>query len=252
MVAISGVRTLAIAAALLFSAAESLPNLRILPLGDSITKGSRSSHGNGCRGTLRQHLIARGIKVDMVGSLRTGGSIRDNDHEGHSGGYLAEMQSYLALSVRTRPNLVLIHAGTNNMDKNVDVDVADALMDSIIDDALAASPSALVLVAPVIWANDPDMQARTDAFNLKLADVVERRQGEGQHVLLAPKADIGPDDLADKKHPNDAGYKKMASAWFDAISEGDGRGWLAPPDKIDREELPCMGLGYREACDKGR
>lgn len=56
--------------------------LRILPLGASITAGQGSSDGNGYRSYLQQDLA--GTTMQYVGSLRSG-SMTDNYHEGHSG-----------------------------------------------------------------------------------------------------------------------------------------------------------------------
>lgn len=57
-------------------------DLRILPLGASITAGQGSSDGNGYREYLQQDLA--GMTMQYVGSLRSG-SMADNYHEGHSG-----------------------------------------------------------------------------------------------------------------------------------------------------------------------
>ncbi|KAK2772911.1 hypothetical protein FQN52_004812 [Onygenales sp. PD_12] len=230
-----------------FITAQDLPNLRILPLGDSITKGSLSRDGNGYRKRLRDKLTAYGtgsdFGVDMVGSLRDG-KMQDKDHEGHSGERLAQINDYRKLAIRARPNVVLVHAGTNDMDKGTDsqLDLAPSIMERIIDGLFEDAPDATVLVAPVIWANDPRMNKRTDAFNAKLETNVRARQKQGKHILTIPIA-IGPDDLADRKHPNDAGYEKMAQAWFDGILDAHGRGWLKAPKKVDPEALPGMGLG---------
>ncbi|KAL8899223.1 MAG: hypothetical protein Q9207_006304 [Kuettlingeria erythrocarpa] len=56
--------------------------LRILPLGASITAGQGSSDGNGYREYLQQDLT--GTTMQYVGSLRSG-SMAGNYHEGHSG-----------------------------------------------------------------------------------------------------------------------------------------------------------------------
>ncbi|KAE8375668.1 SGNH hydrolase-type esterase domain-containing protein [Aspergillus bertholletiae] len=226
-------------------AAGGLPDLRIMPLGDSITKGNGSPDMNGYRGKLRQKLLAdvKGTDstVDMIGSLRNG-KMKDNDHEGHSGKYLADIREYLELSLAAQPNIACVHAGTNNMDKEVDLDKADSLIASIIDRLFQGSPGVTVLVAPVIWANDPRMQANTDAYNRKLAAIIQNRQTQGQHILSVP-IDITADDLSDKKHPNKDGYAKMAAAWHDAIRVAHGRGWIKPPVKVDADKLPGMGLG---------
>ncbi|KAM7213660.1 hypothetical protein V8F06_010981, partial [Rhypophila decipiens] len=197
-----------------------LPNLRILPLGDYITKGSLSSQDNGYHGPLRSKLLSYpDSQVDMIGSLRNG-QMLDNDHEGHSGEYLHQILSHVSKSIPAKPNVVLIHAGTNNMDKGLDIDQAPELMESIIEQVFAGSPNAVVLLAPVIWADEPDMQARTDVFNEQLGGIIERRQKAGDNIL------------------------KMADAWFKAIQEANGKGWIKAPDKVDPSKLPGMGLGY--------
>lgn len=229
-----------------FVAAVILPDLRIMPLGDSITKGNGSPDRNGYRGILRQKLLAieedTNFAVDMIGSLRDG-EMRDNNHEGHSGKYLVDILSYIDLSLPAKPNVVLVHAGTNNMDKEVDLDKADSLIESIIDKLFQGSPNATVLVAPVIWANDPRMQANTDAFNKKLVFIIERKQENGQHILSVP-IEITAADLDDRKHPNKDGYGKMAAAWYNAILDAHSREWIEPPAKVDANKLPGMGLGF--------
>ncbi|KAK2795777.1 hypothetical protein FQN52_003627 [Onygenales sp. PD_12] len=229
-------------------AAADLPPLRIMPLGDSITKGNKSPDMNGYRGPLREKLLADQKTVDMIGSLRDG-SMKDNNHEGHSGKYLADIREYLELSLLAKPNVVLVHAGTNNMDKEVDLDKADSLITSIIDRLFQGSPDAVVLVAPVIWANDPRMQANTDAYNKKLASIIKQKQDKGDHILSVP-IDITIADLADKKHPNGAGYGKMATAWYNAIQDAHRRGWIRSPTKVDPDELPGMGLGSGNSITK--
>ena len=170
----------------LFVATEELPNLRIMPLGDSITKGNGSPDGNGYREMLREKLITAqegtNSSTDIIGSLQNG-NMTDNDHEGHSGKCLADIREYLELSLPAKPNIVLVHAGTNNMDLEEDLDEADILIESIIDRLFEGSPGITVLVAPVIWANDPRMQANTDIFNEKLGVIIDRKRQDGRHIL---------------------------------------------------------------------
>lgn len=227
-----------------FTAAQSLPALRIQTLGDSITKGSGSSDGNGYRKRLRNKLTHHGFAVDMIGSLRNG-DMPDNDHEGHSGKYLADIAQYWKRSIQARPNVVLIHAGTNNMDKEVDLAIAPRLIESIIDDIFSAASDAAILVAPVIWANSARMQANTDAFNHQLEQIILEKQQAGKHILSV-RTNIGLPDLSDMKHPNNAGYEKMASAWYSAVIEAQGRGWLSKPRSVSPNDLPGMGLGSRD------
>ncbi|CAI6079183.1 unnamed protein product [Clonostachys chloroleuca] len=226
------------------SAAVDIVNLRlrILPLGDSITKGSGSSTVNGYRGPLRDKLTEFGASVDMIGTLRNG-NMKDNNHEGHSGEYLGDIKNYWQKPMQARPNVVLIHAGTNNMDKEVDLDTAPQLITGIIDGIFDAASDVTVLVAPVIWANDARMQRNTDAFNAKLAQIVVLKQQAGKHILLTPIPISSTADLSDKKHPNNAGYAKFADAWYLNIREAVNRGWVKDAVKVDASKITGVGLG---------
>lgn len=229
--------------------AQSLPNLRIMPLGDSITKGSGSSHGAGYRRPLREKLTGRGANVDMIGTLHNGNMV-DNDHQGHSGEFLMEIKEYWKRSIDARPNVVCIHAGTNNMDKGRDLDIAPDLMEEIVDGIFSRAPDVTILLAPVIWANSDAMNRNTDAFNAKLKTMISAKQGAGKHILPVPVS-IGINDLDDMKHPNDQGYNKMATAWYEAILEANKRGWLKDPVKVDPNKLPGRGLGTGSTSGNG-
>jgi hypothetical protein len=39
-------------------------------------------------------------------------------------------------------------------------------------------------------------------------------------------------DLADALHPNDEGYIKMATAWYNAIQQASLNGWISPPQAV--------------------
>ncbi|RYO93705.1 hypothetical protein DL766_004757 [Monosporascus sp. MC13-8B] len=215
--------------------------LRIQPLGDSITKGSGSSDGNGYRRHFREMLADIAADIDMIGSL-VDGTMEDSSHEGHSGSFLAEIRGYARSSLGANPNVVLLHAGTNNMDLEVDVDAAPGLVQGIIDDILDRLPDTTVIVAKTIWANDRRMQANTDAFNARIHELVAENERAGKHVLLADMSGIiTSDDLKDRKHPNDKGYRKMATVWLDAIKVEIEKGWIRNP--MEPSEKDGVGLG---------
>ncbi|KAF5018448.1 hypothetical protein F66182_9568 [Fusarium sp. NRRL 66182] len=222
--------------------ASALPNLRIMPLGDSITRGNGARDQMGYRSRLRQRLTNLGTSVDLVGSLKYPPNRADNDHEGHSGTVLAQINTYWQLSIAAQPNVVLIHAGTNNMDLEIDLEGSPGVLAEIIDGIFEEAPETTVLVAPVIWANDTRMQQNTDRFNPHVTAIVEERQEDGKHILEVP-INITVADLWDTKHPNDRGYDKMASGWLHAILEADERGWLEEPIPRDPASFPGVGLG---------
>lgn len=234
---------------ILLASAQSLPALRIMPLGDSITKGSLSSDTTGYRRRLREKLLTKAPDVDMIGSLHDGNMI-DSDHEGHSGEYLAEIAQYYKRSINARPNIVCIHAGTNNMDKQRDIDIAPDIFTSIINGIWETAPDATIVVTPVIWANIEEMNRRSDVYNAKIKSIIADKQKDGKHILTA-SVSIGLSDLADLKHPNDKGYEKMAVAWYNAILEANEKGWIKSPVKVDQSKLLGMGLGYGSTSGNG-
>ncbi|KAF4960064.1 hypothetical protein FSARC_10559 [Fusarium sarcochroum] len=237
----SAIAMVAVFVALLIPSATALPNIRVLPLGDSITKGTGSTGLVGYRGPLRQQILKQGVKANMVGTLKNGNMV-DGDHEGHSGKFLADINGYWQTPIKARPNVVLIHAGTNNMDKGIDLDIAADILADIVDGIFKVASDVTICVAPVIWANNAKMQANTDIFNPKVRSLIASRQKAGKHILEVP-IDIKVDDLDDDKHPNDQGYEKMANAWLKAILQADQRGWLKTPIKMSPDDAPGTGLG---------
>ncbi|PGH27049.1 hypothetical protein AJ80_01235 [Polytolypa hystricis UAMH7299] len=204
-------------------------SLRIMPLGDSITRGSLSTNTNGYRGPLQARLS--GTTFDFIGTL-VDGDMKDRSHQGHSGKFLSDIESYSLLSIRARPNVILLHGGTNDVDLQRDVSTAPERLGSIIDQLLDRCPDAVVFVAKIIGAKDAALQSRIDAFNSGVAKEVESRASSGKHVLLVDMSTIlNTADLADKKHPNDSGYSKMADSWYEAILEADAKGWIGKPVK---------------------
>jgi hypothetical protein len=72
------------ASALAAAPAQAVP-LKIMPLGDSITFGTESTHGNGYRGYLQDLLNGTSTDYDFVGTLNDGSGGYDLDHFGIPG-----------------------------------------------------------------------------------------------------------------------------------------------------------------------
>ncbi len=117
----------------LFTGRPALCQVRIMPLGDSITRGDFSGEPDegrqtGYRLELWNRLRQNGYDVDFVGSLNSGflNAGFDSGHEGHSGwtayeilnGRLQDPQAgNLASWLNTyRPEIVLLHIGTNGLE----------------------------------------------------------------------------------------------------------------------------------------
>lgn len=192
--------------------------LRIMPLGDSITEGARSSDGGGYRTHLYGILARAGVPVDFVGSRR-GGSGPDIDHEGHSGWAIAELTHQIDGWLTTyRPDVVLLHAGTNDMNSDISASRAPERLATLIRHISRNLPQADVYVAEIIGTRKVDngavLQRRADGFNARIPQVVA---AAGRHVHLVDQHAIRDALIADKLHPNDAGYAAMAANWGRAL-----------------------------------
>ncbi|KAJ7874945.1 lipolytic enzyme [Mycena olivaceomarginata] len=167
-------------------------NLKIMPLGASLTYGTASSDLNGYRATLDLLLAGDGNTVDMVGSQKSG-NFTDPDHEGYPGFIISQIDAKgIAAMPVQQPNIVTLAAGTNDMLQNV---------------APADAPARLVTAIQDIWMR---LQRRS-SYPVILVDA---------HAVVA----VG--DLADGTHPNDAGYKRIAKVFYDGIQERFSKGWI--------------------------
>ncbi|MGV9386538.1 GDSL-type esterase/lipase family protein [Nonomuraea sp. NPDC003707] len=204
--------------------------LRVMPLGDSITYGVESSDGNGYRDELYAYLKDSWSSVDFVGSVKAG-EMSDKDNQGHPGKRIGEIAAFAYCTVpRYQPNVITLHAGTNDMNQNYNLPAAPTRLRKLINQALAHSPRATVLVAKLIPTGKAGLQPRIDAYNAALPGMVRDLQSEGKHVLLVDMKRVPVSDgLQDDAHPTDAGYAKMADAWYGAISAADDKGWIQTP-----------------------
>ncbi|MFF3846426.1 GDSL-type esterase/lipase family protein [Streptomyces sp. NPDC002328] len=204
--------------------------LRVMPLGDSITYGVESSDGNGYRDELYDYLKGSASSVDFVGTVKAG-SMSDRDNEGHPGDLIDEIASFAYCSVpRYQPNVITLHAGTNDMNRNHELASAPARLKRLINQALTHSPRATVLVAQLIPTGKAGLQPRIDAYNAALPGMVRDLQREGKHVLLVDmRRVLVSDGLENDAHPTDAGYAKMAHAWYGSVLLASAKGWLQTP-----------------------
>ncbi len=193
--------------------------LRLMPLGDSITAGYRSTTGDGYRGPLWKELTEQGNAVDFVGSQR-GGAMLDPDHEGYYGAKIDEVAKVIPRELGLyQPNVILLHLGSNDLNGNYEVATAPDRLAALIDQITTAAPKADVLVAQIICDSNADVQARIAAYNAQIPAIVQARAKAGKHVYLVSMSAITPADLNDGLHPSDTGYQKMADAWDASIQK---------------------------------
>jgi lysophospholipase L1-like esterase len=224
-------------------AVSSVALLRIMPLGDSITYGLGSTDGAGYRADLARRLAAAGFRADFVGSQRSGPIGADDDNEGHGGWTIAQLtvgvDGWLGAY---RPDVVLLHAGTNDVHRTNCANAAvrlGLLLDRIRRDA----PATQVFVAEIVGSGSLGLQLRIARYNADVVRMVTARADPLLHLV-----DQGA-VRAPYLHPNDAGYAAMADIWFTAVArsavvtEGPGKprpaavpgrgSWITAPSRTD-------------------
>lgn len=226
--------------------------LRIMPLGDSITEGWLSSDGNGYRLDLRNLLVASGsTNIDFIGSNSNGNNNPDNQHEGFGGYTINQIFTSLKADhyIFQNPNVVLLHAGTNDIWRDPPADPYDgapARLGSLIDYILCNDPTTVLLVALII--TNAQAADRTSVYNSKLFDIVAPRYKAGYKVRLVDFSSITDSDLTDGVHPTDSGYNKMAQIWFKAM-ENLPSDWITAPLAPDSGSLSGH---YAETCARDK
>lgn len=209
--------------------------LRIMPLGASITHGFLSSDKNGYREHLRNSIIEGGNDVDMVGN-NPEGDMEDNENEGWPGLIIDEVREKAEEAApQWRPNVYLINVGTNDCVKDIDIPGAGGRMEQLLQVLYDAGPEATVILSTLLVNGDEDANTRTTEVNEQIKQLVADQQEAGRPIVLVDfqgENGLTLDDIQDGVHPTDDGYAKMAPLWFDALVDADSRGFLQAPAEI--------------------
>lgn len=164
-----------------------------------------------------------GLKFDFVGSENSGnGSSFDSDHEGHSalragrllGGLPVWLQGYT-------PDIVLLHAGTNDaLDGNTTESTVNDLM-QIIDVLRADNPNVVILLAKLIPIADPEANEIINSLNAEIDGIAAEKNTLQSPVIVVDQNTyfITKYDTYDGVHPNRSGEVVMADRWFAAIMQ---------------------------------
>lgn len=161
-----------------------------------------------------------GHPVEYIGSQVSGDNNPDNHHEGFGFQRISVILDHVKEDavLAQQPNLVLIHAGTNDNDfatAEEPYDQAPTRLEALLDHVLCHDPYAVVLLAKLI--ENKYNGSQTALFNSAVPDIVKSRYSQGYKVALVDMTPVQGGELADLLHPSDAGYKHMAEIWYDAI-----------------------------------
>ncbi len=189
--------------------------IKILPLGDSITDGITAQ--GAYRTKLWKNITSNGLTVDFVGSLTGGPSdLGDRNHEGHSGWRIDQISNNINSWMDTyKPQIVLLHIGTNDISQKYDLGNAPARLSDLVDKICAKLPTdGKLYVASII----PISYADVRSYNSQVSTIIQNKSNQGKPVYLVDMySALTTNDLADGVHPSANGYNKMGDVWFNAI-----------------------------------
>ncbi|GAA2590112.1 hypothetical protein GCM10010304_38260 [Streptomyces roseoviolaceus] len=206
------------------TAAPAADPVRVMPLGDSIT-GSP-----GCwRAVLWNRLVNSGYTdIDFVGTLPTQGcgQAHDGDNEGHGGELVTNVADQNLLPGRlaaTRPDIVVMHFGTNDVWSSIAPDRILAAYTKLVTQMRASDPDMRILVAQLIPMNPSSCAAcaqRVVDFNARIPAWARATSTDRSPVTVVDQwtgfSTAG--DTYDGVHPNASGDDKIAARWYPALA----------------------------------
>ena len=205
--------------------------LRILPLGDSITWGEGSTTENGYRLALSNVITSNGNNLTYIGSVKSG-TMANNENEGHGGFQILQVGIEGRQDYSERPNIVLFMAGTNDVVFDIDLGNAPLRLIRVIEEILVECPEVTVLVGSLTPLLNPGWMTKINDINAKLPEVINRVgvdrgiQAAMVNMSRVTTAHIHQDDGI---HPTDEAYELIAAAWYEGIVEAGKRGWIKAP-----------------------
>ncbi len=253
---------LALAGTLLV-AATAYSQVRIIPIGDSITDGNQTAHTT-YRCNLWSMLEAQNYNVDFVGS-QNGASGQpavcnlsvnfDADHEGHSGWKIEQVLAWISdpqHQVSPPPDVALIHMGVTNLlqdlfnaitqvtgqpptQEQVNAAIGNALtnLSAMIDQLRTQNPNITICIAQIIpadvfFAGFMIPFSAVEVYNEQIPVLAAAKDTDASRVFVVDQH-TGYDpvfDSVDGIHPNPSGEQKLANGWF-------------PRLKFILDSLPC-------------
>ena len=204
---------------------------KIMPLGDSITRGINGvippEELTGYRQKLYLDLIDEGYDIEFVGSEQEGESASpafDIDHEGHggwqaSGGIGGGLANNVFDWLMAHPaDIVLLHIGTNDITEGETPGEVLSQIELILDEIFTYDPDIIVIMAKII--NREPYNADTNTLNNLLPGMVNSHANrENIFIVDQENALTYPNDLGDEVHPDETGYNKMADVWYSELEQ---------------------------------
>ncbi len=202
--------------------------LKFMAMGDSITHGVARNSAKSYRHDFTNLLSAAGCSYTMVGSQRgnLGHDTFVSAHEGYNGHradhFLTGLNNFagnnegVSVAVnRDKPDLVLVHLGTNDMLQGQNVEDTVAEIDQVVSIILDAGAD--VLLANVVPVFGYGAQTRTQQLGNQLQSYVAQLADSRVNIVDVRSGFTNAMMLSDNLHPNPAGEAHIARAFFNAV-----------------------------------
>lgn len=218
--------------------------LRIMPLGDSITRGSHRAGAvpGGYRTELANRLGAAGVVFDYVGNRDDNPAPGvDPDHQGSDGIRTDETLAIISNWLPRDPDIVLMKLGTNDLIQGRTIQAAIGDLGTLIDQITNDDPQRKLFVAtilPIVEARNgrtiADWETVINSYNDAVRSLVSTKASQGKNVYLTEMhGSIDPNAAflsTDGTHPGPSGYDQMGAVWFQSVQPHVGGGTPDPPD----------------------
>ena len=199
-------------------AAGPLPSgtIKILPLGDSITEQGGTT---GYRYYLWNNLRATGLSFDFIGQNNDMNQLGyDGNNEGHTGWRAGQIRASLPEWLKLyRPDVVLLHVGTNDLTQLRTAANTAGHVEGIIALLRENNPNVQIVLAQIIPNSTPG--ADVDGYNALLAPLAARLTTAQSPIKLVDMNTGFSLSWTDGTHPNQTGAQEMGRRWYDALRE---------------------------------
>ncbi len=217
-------------------AEETKTPVKILPIGDSMTEGSRHDDCGGYRVPLIKMLEKDNVPYEFVGLYDTAS---DNTvsgqamHSGKDGATIFEIEKALPKMINLKPDIILLMVGRQEATDGIHAEKFIEYFDKyIIKKIIKYFPDAVVYVSsipPVREYAGPKRMDENDiaqkVTNPLMKALIEAKQAEGASIewvdmSLEATGLTWEDFLTDDNvNPLPSGNEKLAAVWYNAIKE---------------------------------
>ncbi len=228
--------------------------------------GESTTYGNGAVSAYRGHLYRMyeeaGIKANFIGPIseKNGDLPIGSGHAGIGGLYIREVAQRVNPWLECyQPQVIFLTIGGNDTSQGKadkfpedTRETAPDRLKALVEQILAQHPTAELYVASITPSNSGYNKFRT-AYNEGIEPIVNEIAEAHTNVhfidIGSSITDFSTDLQSDGLHPTEAGYEKMAKAWFDGTKDMISSLPLSNPLKLTR--TPSTGDYMAQMQSKG-